>query len=91
MRFASSIILTMAAVFAAAPAHAQTYDPRYPVCMKLYTSGFGGGEWIDCSYFSLPQCNASASGRSAMCVINPWFVQAQVPPGGAPYGRPYRY
>jgi hypothetical protein len=90
MRFTGSIILAMAVVFAAAPARAQTYDPRFPVCMKLYTAGFGGGEWIDCSYVSLPQCQASASGRSAMCVINPWFVQAEVPPAG-PYGRPYRY
>jgi hypothetical protein len=66
------------------PALAQTYDPRYAVCMKVYEGSLGGGEWIDCSYTSLPQCQASASGRGAMCVINPYFAQA-LPRGG--YGR----
>ncbi|CCE08300.1 conserved exported hypothetical protein [Bradyrhizobium sp. STM 3843] len=62
------------------PAKAQTYDPRVPVCMKVYDgSDDGGGEWIDCSYTSLPQCRASASGRAAMCVINPYFVEAPLP------------
>jgi len=54
-------------------AQAQTYDPRYPVCMTLY-NGPAGGQWINCSYVSLPQCRASASGRAAMCSINPYFV-----------------
>ncbi len=56
------------------PAKAQTYDPRVPVCMKVYDGPFGGGEWIDCSYASLPQCQATASGRAAMCVLNPYFT-----------------
>jgi len=56
------------------PAEAQTYDPRYPVCMKLYEGPFGG-EWIDCSFTSLPQCRATASGRAAICVVNPFFAQ----------------
>ncbi|MGJ4998923.1 DUF3551 domain-containing protein [Bradyrhizobium sp. HKCCYLS3077] len=56
-------------------AQAQAYDPRYPVCMKVYEGGrFGGGEWIDCSYTSLPQCRATASGRSAMCDLNPFYA-----------------
>jgi hypothetical protein len=60
------------------PAAAQTYDPAYPVCLQ----GYGpAGNNIDCSYTSLPQCNASASGLSAQCVINPYFVRAQVPAG----------
>jgi len=58
------------------PAQAQTYDPRYAVCMKVYD-----GEWIDCSYVSLRQCQASAFGRAAMCVMNPYFAQA-LPRGG---------
>ena len=81
MRITGSIILAIAAVFVAAPSHAQTYDPRYPVCMKLYSGPMGGGEWIDCSYTSLPQCHATASGRAAMCEINPFFAYAQIPPG----------
>ena len=29
--------------------------------------------YCECSYAALPQCNASASGRSAQCVINPYY------------------
>ncbi|GLH76503.1 hypothetical protein SSBR45G_14110 [Bradyrhizobium sp. SSBR45G] len=65
-----------------APAHAQAYDPRYPVCMKVYEGGRfgGGGEWIDCSYTSLPQCRATASGRAAMCDLNPYYAPPAPPP-----------
>jgi hypothetical protein len=69
------------------PAQAQTYDPRYPVCMTLYQGPFGG-EWIDCSYTSLPQCRASASGRGAMCGINPYFT---TPPIVQPYAHHHRH
>jgi Protein of unknown function (DUF3551) len=89
MRVTGSIILAIATVFIAAPSSAQTYDPRYPVCMKLYTGPPGGGEWIDCSFVSIQQCRASASGRPAMCDINPYFVYAETPPG-RPHRRPYR-
>lgn len=58
------------------PSRAQTYDPHYPVCMKIIV--WGGGEWIDCSYTSLPQCRATASGRAATCDVNPYFT-APVP------------
>ena len=57
------------------PAGAQTYDPAYPVCLHVY----GPATYYECRYTSLPQCNASASGRSAQCVINPYFASAQVP------------
>jgi hypothetical protein len=89
MRITGSVILAIATVFVAAPSHAQTYDPRYPVCMKVYSGPMGGGEWIDCSYTSLPQCHATASGRAAMCEINPYFAYAQIPPAEA-YRRRYR-
>ncbi len=89
MRITGSIILAMATVFAAMPSSAQTYDPRYPVCMKVYSGSFGGGEWIDCSYTTLPQCHATASGRSAMCEINPYYANAQTPPDQV-YRRRYR-
>jgi hypothetical protein len=59
------------------PAAAQTYDPAYPVCLRV----FGPGTYYECRYTSLPQCNASASGRSAQCVINPYFGGAQEPAG----------
>jgi hypothetical protein len=54
---------------------AQAYDPRYPVCMKLYEGSEDGGEWIDCSYASMQQCRASAAGRPAMCDQNPYYGQ----------------
>ena len=73
MRLAASIIFAIAALFLATPSDAQTYDPRWPVCMKVYAGGIdGAGEWVDCSYTSMAQCQASASGRGAMCLINPY-------------------
>ena len=52
------------------PAAAQTYDPAYPVCLHVY----GPATYYECRYTSLPQCNASASGRSAQCDINPYYT-----------------
>jgi hypothetical protein len=34
--------------------------------------------YYECSYTSLPQCKASASGRAALCVINPYYAAARV-------------
>jgi hypothetical protein len=72
MRLLTCAILSIATVLVAGPARAQTYDPSYPVCLQTY--GIDGG-YIDCSFTSLPQCAASASGRSAQCLINPYFAQ----------------
>jgi len=66
-------ILSLAAVLAAAPVRAQTCAPDYPVCMHVY--GDLEGDRIDCIFTSLAQCAATASGRSAMCLINPYFVR----------------
>jgi hypothetical protein len=60
------------------PAAAQTYDPAYPVCLHVYSRG---ANYYECRYTSLPQCNASASGRAAQCVINPYFAGAEEPAG----------
>jgi len=51
------------------PADAQTYDPRYPVCIEIYTID---GSNIDCSFMSIAQCAATASGQSAQCYANPY-------------------
>jgi hypothetical protein len=67
------------------PAAAQMYDPAYPVCLRVY----GPASYYECSYTSLPQCNASASGRSAQCVVNPYFASAQEPAGYRRYRRVY--
>ncbi|WKA29883.1 DUF3551 domain-containing protein [Bradyrhizobium roseum] len=72
MRLLTCAILAIATVLVAGPARAQTYDPSYPVCLQTY--GIDGG-YIDCSFTSLAQCAASASGRSAQCLTNPYFAQ----------------
>jgi len=76
MRILALAILAIGTV-STEPAVAQTYDPAYPVCLHVY----GRASYYECRYTSLPQCNASASGRSAQCVINPYFAGAQEPAG----------
>jgi hypothetical protein len=76
-------LTAIATVLAAADARAQTYDPRYPVCMHVYTGGGrggGGGDYYDCSFTSLPQCQATASGRAASCDLNPYYAFNEPPP-----------
>jgi hypothetical protein len=73
--------LAAAMALAASPTRAQTYDPNYPVCMHLYGS-LGGGDNFDCSFTSLPQCQATASGRSATCDANPFYAPVRELPQG---------
>jgi hypothetical protein len=75
MRIAVLAILTLAAVSAAAPARAQTYNPRYPVCMEMYD----GFRTFICAYTSLEQCRWSASGLGAVCVVNPYPASSYAP------------
>jgi drug/metabolite transporter (DMT)-like permease len=73
----SWMILAAGTFLAAAPATAQTYDPSYPVCLHVY----GRIVYYECAYTSLAQCNMSASGRAAQCIVNPFYAGAQrVPP-----------
>ena len=72
MRLLAWMIPMIGMVLVAMPARAQTYDPDYPVCIQTYA--IGGGS-IDCSFISLAQCAASASGRAALCYNNPYFSQ----------------
>ncbi len=72
MRMLALAVLAIGTIFASAPARAQTYAPGYPVCLHVY----GPVTYYDCTYASLPQCNASASGRAAQCVINPFYANA---------------
>jgi Protein of unknown function (DUF3551) len=57
----------------AGPAAAQAYDPNYPVCLHVY-GGRLTGDYIDCSFTSIPQCQATASGRAASCAANPFYA-----------------
>lgn len=79
MRKMAWMILAIGTMVVAAPARAQTYDPRFPVCIQTY--GIDGSN-IECSFSTLAQCAASASGRAAQCMNNPFFAGAgRLPPG----------
>jgi hypothetical protein len=85
MRFLVLAIFAIGTVLIG-PAAAQRYDPAYPVCLHEYGRG---ANYYECSYTSLPQCNASASGRSATCVINPYYAGAGEPAGYRRHRRVY--
>ena len=69
--FATAIATIAFMSDASAPARSQTYDPDYPICMQIY----GRIRYFDCRYASLEQCKASAAGRPATCVVNPYFAR----------------
>lgn len=84
MRILALAILVIGTI-SMGPAAAQTYNPAYPVCLHV----FGRTSYYECRYTSLPQCNASASGRSAQCIINPYFAGAEVSAGYRRHRRVY--
>lgn len=73
MRRASFALAAIGLLFTGGFAHAQTYDPSYPVCMQIY----GPVGYFDCGYASLAQCRFLAVGRSASCVVNPYYEQTR--------------
>lgn len=70
MRFLILALLAVGTV-TSTPATAQKYDSTSPVCKTNYR---WGGEDTDCGYTSLAQCQASASGLSAVCINNPYYA-----------------
>ena len=82
MRRLALAILAVGTMSVGGPAVAQTYSPGYPVCLHVY----GPVTYYECRYTSLAQCNASASGRAAQCVLNPYVASAEQAPE-APYRR----
>jgi hypothetical protein len=72
-RFLALAILAIAPASLAGQAQAQTYDPNYPVCLQIYEGMVH--YYFECSYTSMAQCAASASGRSAQCVVNPYYAK----------------
>jgi Protein of unknown function (DUF3551) len=78
MRILALAILTIATASAAPSARAQTYDPAYPVCLQIY-QGFTD-YYFECAYTSIPQCNMSASGRAAQCIVNPYYAGRKTAP-----------
>jgi hypothetical protein len=85
MRMLRWIILTSATILAVTPATAQRYDSQYPVCLQKW--GEAGATSIDCSYSSLEQCKATASGLSATCFANPYAPQPHQTSPGRVHGR----
>ena len=66
MRRAWLALMAAGAVSGATPAAAG----EFPYCIKGCDFGAGAG---DCSFSSLAQCQATASGRDASCAANPYF------------------
>ena len=75
MRTLCWVILALTSIIAVAPATAQRYDPRYPVCRQVWRRG--GVTWFDCSYTSWDQCVAEAAPSQGMCLLNPDWPQSQ--------------
>ena len=85
MRVPTLAILAILTGLMGMPARAQTYDPKYPVCLQAYGIE---GDYIECAYITLAQCAMSASGRAAQCIVNPYFAGGPAP--GAPSYRSRR-
>ena len=64
-------MLVSSTLCAATSVQAQTYDPAYPVCLQVFRFM---DYYFECAYTSMPQCQASASGRAASCVVNPYYA-----------------
>jgi hypothetical protein len=64
-------LIILATIALPASARAQTYDPSYPVCLQVYQGMVD--HYFECHYQTMAQCAASASGRSAQCVVNPYY------------------
>ena len=87
MRVHALAILATTMVLTALPALAQTFGGSAPICLHRYH--WGGGDTYYCSYVSMDQCNATASGLPATCVINPYYATAEGSRGPA-YRQPRR-
>ena len=77
MRILALAVLAATALLGAQAARAQTYAGG-PVCLHVY----GPVVYYECNYATIAQCNASASGRAAQCVLNPYMASAGM--GGPP-------
>ena len=82
MRLAALTMLVLGTL--SAPADAQTYGNNTPVCLQV----FGRFPRFECEYTSIAQCQPSAAGISAQCVVNPYYVP---PDRAAPRSRHRRH
>jgi Protein of unknown function (DUF3551) len=79
MRFLLAALLASAAVSAAAPAQAHSYDP-YAWCAEY--GGRGGG---NCNFVTYQQCAAAISGNGGLCRRNVFYT------GPGSYGDEHSY
>jgi hypothetical protein len=49
---------------------------------------YGDPTYDECRYTTMAQCAATASGRAAQCLVNPFFASAAVVPQGRRRARP---
>lgn len=76
MRIAALAVLALGSISLAGPVQAGTYGGGYPVCLQVY----GPLNYNECAYSSIAQCNMSAAGRAAQCIVNPYFASAEYRP-----------
>jgi len=68
----------------AGAAQAQPAIGHGPWCVVMSSQG----GWLDCAYYSLEQCMATASGLSNGCTLNSWYEPE--PPRRPRKRHPYR-
>jgi hypothetical protein len=73
MRILIGVFLAIATIAATTPLRAQTFDSDYPIFLQTYGIE---GDYIACGFASIAQCQASASGRAAQCIANPYYAGA---------------
>ena len=69
MRALAGVIFGTAVLLSAEPTWAQTYDPKYPVCLEVIDTS--GGR-IECSFTSMEQCKNGSTGTGS-CFANPYY------------------
>ena len=69
MRALAGVIFGTAVLLSAEPTWAQTYDPKYPVCLEVVDTS--GGR-IECSFTSMEQCKNGSTGTGS-CFANPYY------------------
>jgi len=75
MRTLALTFLAMGIVLTAGHAQAQRYDPAYPVCLNVVSRGTS--PYYRCSFTTMDQCRASATGGT--CSLNPYYAVATAP------------
>ena len=69
MRALAGVVFGTAMLFSTEATWAQTYDPKYPVCMDVSA---GEDSHIECSFTSMEQCKNGSEG-TGHCFENPYY------------------